>query len=229
MIVKNFYISDLDLRYLVGINQIRIDYEEIIENNQLEDEEEFINYIFNVINIVQKNYSGVTLQFLDSENLLDDNHLFTATYFTEKAFQSSTLISKSKNIELLLYLSTNRQIKKALQTFGLNKNNIKTNSLTYVIVSHQNNIKEVNQDILINFQGASEQIIFNLRTLEKFNHIKNYYKFSDNQINSVLKSYNFNSIEAIDEKENIAILFTVLHDLLCEKMALLSLEKIKAD
>ena len=64
---------------------------------------------------------------------------------------------------------------------------------------------------------------------DKYKRVKNYFKISDNQISVVLKTYGLNLQTRTPSEEELVNLFKVLNDLICEKMTLLSLEKIKVN
>ncbi|MCK4384112.1 MAG: hypothetical protein KAW66_12505, partial [Candidatus Lokiarchaeota archaeon] len=64
-------------------------------------------------------------------------------------------------------------------------------------------------------------------SVDKFNRVKNYFEFNDNQILTVLRSYGYKNDILDINSLNLESLYEVLNDLICEKMALLSLEKVK--
>jgi len=214
MIVKNFYISDLDLKYLVGINQIRIF-------------DITLDFILNLTEKIQNDHKNSVLQFFSDKYILNQDHIFTACYYTQKAFIDKTNISKRKNIELLLYLATERQIKNALEAFGINLKSDKKTS--YVIISNENNLNRINEEVLDSLGANEVELTINDQSVKKFNQIKSYFEISDNQINSVLNSYGAKEFKNDPIANNLNNLFLAVYDLICEKMAFLSLEKIKAD
>ncbi|TFG02257.1 MAG: hypothetical protein EU540_01910 [Promethearchaeota archaeon] len=214
MIVKKFYISDLNLKYLVGINQIRIF-------------DTKLDFILNLTEKIQNEHKNSVLQFFSDKYILNQDHIFTACYYTQKAFTDKTNISKRKNIELLLYLATKRQIKNALEAFGINLKSDKL--ITYVIISNENNLNKINEEILQSLGANEIELTINDQSVEKFNQIKSYFEISDNQINSVLNSYGVKEFNNDLIETNLNNLFLAVYDLICEKMAFLSLEKIKTD
>lgn len=214
MIVKKFYISDLDLKYLVGINQVR--------NFDIT-----LDFILNLTEKIQNDHKNSTLQFFSDRYILNQDHIFTACYYTQKAFTDKTNISKRKNIELLLYLATNRQIKNALEAFGINLKSDKI--ISYVIISNENNLNKINEEILQSLGANEIELTINDQSVKKFNQIKSYFEISDNQINSVLNSYGVKEINNDLITNNLNNLFLAIYDLICEKMAFLSLERIIAD
>ena len=229
MITKKFTIDDLGLTYSVGINQININVDKLIENYKLKNETDTLNYIFNLIEEIQGNYEESIVQFFSDDFISNLDHIYTACYYIQKAFFNRVNISNSKNIELLLYLNATRQIKIAIESFGIKVSNLKSGKLNYCILSNENNLKEINSSILEKLLASEIELTLNNKSKEKFEKIKNFYNFSNNQINCVLNSYGLISInenQIINQLENI---FLAIHDLICEKMSLLSLEKFKSD
>jgi hypothetical protein len=64
-------------------------------------------------------------------------------------------------------------------------------------------------------------------TLEKITEIIKIYEFSDLQIKSVLNSYGIENVYLEKPKNNLYNISLAVFDLICEKMALLNLEKIR--
>lgn len=227
MIIKEIQIKERKLRVYIGINQISLDYNNYLEINKLSDDKEAFENIFKIISIIQDRYKDSILQFVDDSLILNEKHISTAVYYVEKAFQDNVNISNKKNMELLLYLATKRQIKKGIESFGMKITNLKEGSLTYITISPENNINEINQEILNLLRAKNEDLLINIPTIEKYNRIFCHFKMNNNQINAVRSAYRLNIDEKIEE--NLDSFYLAMHDLLCEKMSILSLEKIKID
>ena len=224
MITREFSIKDLNLHYYIGINQIRIHFDKIIDFNNIVNEDKALNEFFSMIEEIQNKNENSVIQFIKDKYILNQDHIFTACYYLEKAFLQNVNISNKKNIELLLYLATNRQINKSIEDFGINYSDLNKNKLIYCIISPQNNLSNVRVE-LSNILGAEEvELTINDQTIDKINNIKNYFEVSDNQINSVLKSY---GIIAHNSDLGLNFVVSALYDLICEKMALLYVEKAK--
>ena len=200
--------------YHIGINQIEIDPEEIQ-----------IKELVELIEVIQSQHEDTILQFFNDKYILNPDHVLHACYFVQKAFYTKSNISNKKNLELLLYLATNRQIKLSLECFGVNDYNLRNKRISFCIVSLKDNIQQVN--IEINSYLHSKDISVNIGNLsiDKFNIVKKYFEFSDNQVLTVLKAYGYKNDILDINSINLESLYEVLTDLLCEKMALLSLEK----
>ena len=214
--MKTYSIANLNgvSNYYIGINQIEIDPKEVQ-----------INKLVELIEVVQSHHEGTVLQFFNDRYILNQEHILNACYFVQKAFYTKNNISNKKNLELLLYLAAKRQIKLSLECFGVNNYNLNNRRISFCIISLEDNIRRVNMEI--NNYLLSKDISVNLGNLsfDKFKIIKKYFEFSDNQIFTVLKSYGYKNDILNINSLNLESLYEVLNDLICEKMALLSLEK----
>lgn len=229
MIVRDFYIEAIDLRYFVGINQIKFDLIQFLKDNSIDDEEEALNYIFNIIKEFQDKYEKSTIQLISDKYVLNQDHIYNACYYMQKAFFHKTHISNKKNIELLLYLSTYRQISKGIESFGIDYYDLKEGNIIFCIVSPMDNLDKIFKDILQKLVANEIELTINRLTIEKINSIIDNYEISESQIKSVLRSYGTEKNNIKDFKDNLESLSLALSDLICEKMALLNLEKTKTD
>ncbi|MFX1530222.1 MAG: KEOPS complex subunit Cgi121 [Promethearchaeota archaeon] len=227
MIVKDFYIEGMDLRYFVGINQIKLDINQFLKVNSITNEQEALNRVFDIIEELQNNNKESTIQFLKNKYVLNQDHLFMACYYMQKAFLLKTNISNKKNIELLLYLSTSRQISKGIETFGIEYNDLKQGNTIICIISPKNNIDEINNEILQILHAKEINLTIDNLTVKKIKSIIDNYEISDLQIKSVLNSYGNKNYNITDYINNLEPFSLAIFDLLCEKMALLNIEKTK--
>ncbi|MFX1590439.1 MAG: KEOPS complex subunit Cgi121, partial [Promethearchaeota archaeon] len=113
MIIKKYEIKERDLTYYVGISQLKID-------PKLFTLTQFFKFI------EEKKTNDFVIQIFNNKHVLNSEHVFNACYFLQKAFLNKNNISNQKNIEFLLYLATNRQIKIAIQDFGINEEKFNT-------------------------------------------------------------------------------------------------------
>lgn len=222
MITRSFFIEELELKYFVGITQIKFDLSQLLKDNEIRNEEDVLNWLFLTIEDLQIKHPESTIQFISDEYVLNQDHLYVASYFMEKAFLNKNNISNKKNIELLLYLSTNRQISRAIESFGISKNTIKEEKLTICIISQINNLNIIIKEILDSLKANEVKITVNDLTIDKINRIISKFEISETQIKSVHNSYK--ESDELDKENNIDILSLVIFDLICEKMAILHLE-----
>ncbi|TFG07347.1 MAG: hypothetical protein EU539_05185 [Promethearchaeota archaeon] len=223
MIVKKFNVNQFELQYSVGVGKLRVCADELIDEMNLTKENELLDSILNVIERIEHDYKDITIQLFSDKYIINQNHVFNACYFTQKAFLNNSNISNRKNIELLLYMAANRQIKIAIDAFGIGIRNLKKGELCYCIISAADNLLTVNEAILRSLKA--EEIDFNIgiTSKNKIKELSGFFDIADVQINIILKSYGIKKVKnATFEQVSVA-----LNDLLCERMTLLSLEKLK--
>ena len=224
LIIKGFNINEINLKYFVGINQININSDKLLDLYDIDNQEEILNQFFSIINKVQNNNENSVIQFINDKYILNQDHVFTACYYLLKAFQQNINISNKKNIEFLLYLATKRQINKSIKAFGIDHSHLIHNKLTLCIISPFENINSICDELLSILNAEEMELTINNQSQTKFNLIKEFFRITDNQINSVLRSY---GNEMKKSELELSSLFSALFDLICERMALLNAEKKK--
>jgi tRNA threonylcarbamoyladenosine modification (KEOPS) complex Cgi121 subunit len=227
LIIKNFFIEEMELNYFVGLNQINFDSNYIIENLEIKDKGDPIKILFGLIENIQKDNNELVIQFIKDNYVLNQDHIFTACYYLQKAFHHKTNISNSKNIELLLYLSTKRQISKGIESFGIDMKDLNKGTLTTCFISPTNNIERINNKLLQILKAKDVKLTINDLTLEKINRINQYFDLNNMQINSILNSYGTKQKDILENKKDLNNLALATFDLICEKMALLNVERTK--
>ena len=218
MITKSIIIKEIDVKYSIGISKIQLG----LSSLSLED-------LFKLVEDIQKDKKGSMIQFFNDEFILNSEHVFNACYFTFKAFNNGINISNQKNLEFILYLATKRQIKQCLKDFGLKFTHISNKELTYCIISSSTELSLIDEVILQKLNAKHIPLDLNNKNYDKFKRVKEYFQISDNQISVVLKAYGLNLLSKTPTKEDLINIYMALNDLICEKMALLSLEKIKVN
>ncbi len=222
MIVKEFNINEINLKYFVGINQIRINLNYLSNICSTSSEKELLDSFFRTIENVQNRFKNSVIQFIKDKYVLNQDHIFTACYYFQKAFFYKSNISNKQKIELLLYLATNRQISKSIHTSGINSDDIRKGKLLFCIISPINNLKSINEELLQILKANETKLTVNVQSSEKFNLIREYFEISENQISCILNSY---GVDSNSPNNNLDSKFSAIYDLICEKMALLNLEK----
>ncbi|MFX0026075.1 MAG: KEOPS complex subunit Cgi121 [Candidatus Hermodarchaeota archaeon] len=215
MIIKKFEIKEREITYYVGINQLKI-------NPQLISLTEFFKII------EEKENNDLVIQIFNNKFVLNSEHVFNACYFLQKAFLNNINISNKKNIELLLYLATNRQIKVAIQDFGIYEDQFNTGLINLCIISSKDNLDLISPEIEKSLNANKLKLTLDNYSIKKYEMVKEYFNFSENQINSILNSYGTKLNAKIRDK-GLPVLYLALNDLICERMTLLSLERVTLD
>jgi hypothetical protein len=109
--------------------------------------------------------------------------------------------------------------------FGLNEEILAKGILHYCVIHKLDHISEIHDRILGKLNCIPLESRLLKKSLEKFNKIKNYFGFTDNQIEVILKSYGIKFKSSELSLENVNLFCDCLNDLICERMTLLSLEK----
>ncbi|MFW9821636.1 MAG: KEOPS complex subunit Cgi121 [Candidatus Thorarchaeota archaeon] len=224
MIEKEFIIDHLQLKYYVGISQVRFELNQFIKDYKITSEEDTLNYLFKILEEFQNKNKEAVIQLIKDKYVLNQEHIFIACYFLQKALFYDTLISNKNNIELLLYLSTYRQISKGIKSFGLSFNDLKKGTFIICIISPTNNLQNINNEILRMIRASEINATLNNLTFEKIKEILKHFDLSELQIRAVLNSYGIKNIN-LEKHQNLQHISLAIFDLICEKMALLNLEK----
>jgi tRNA threonylcarbamoyladenosine modification (KEOPS) complex Cgi121 subunit len=200
--------------YYIGIYAIKLK----LNNKSLED-------ILGSAHKIQMNFPGSVIQFFNDEFVLNQKHLINACYYSIKSFSSNRNIASSINIELLLYLACNRQIKFSLKFFGLSEEILEKEVLHYCVIDKLDKISEINTKLIAELDSIPQKPKILEQSLEKFNKVKKFFNFTDKKLEVIFRSYNIKPEHTELNLENLDIFYECLNDLISEKMTLLSLEK----
>ncbi|TFG17154.1 MAG: hypothetical protein EU531_04125 [Promethearchaeota archaeon] len=213
MIVQEFSFPKDNLHYFIGIGTLidmKVEFDDLFE----------------LIELIQNRFEGVMLQFFNSRLILSYNHIFYAAYHTLKTFNLKTNISNKKGIEFLLYIAASRQIKRALEYYGISMQQLNQGTIDFCIISMNTDLEIILKDILCKINVKERNLELAKKSYAKYEIIKEYFGINENQIKVVLKSYGVNFDDIQSNKNGINYLYLAIEDLICEKMVLLSLEKI---
>ena len=148
--------------------------------------------------------SKVWIQFFDSSLIASWQHLFFAILNAQLSFKNKKNISKSTEIEVLLYASTQHQIHKAIKLIGI-KDRVLDIALV-IVGKNQNQIDESFIEIANSIEKEPDESVIEL---------------SEKKIEKIIKEFSIskNEIEVIMKKGDIK---RAIRDIILEKMALLS-------
>jgi len=147
---------------------------------------------------------NVEIQFFDAKLVATWQHLYFAVLNALTAFKNKENISKSFEIETMLYASAQRQIRKAMQLLGIKP---KTSDIAVIIIGEKpETIKSTISIVSDNVNAQPDDTILELSE-EKTTNIRRVFKISDTEIEIVIKK---------DDLEK------ALTNLVIERMALLA-------
>ena len=140
----------------------------------------------NFLKVIQKEKpQEVDAQFFDAKFVATWQHLYFATLNAFKAFKNGENISRSVEMEIMLYASTQRQIRKALDVMGVKDS---TKSVALVVIGE--NPKVVASTLTIiseQISGERDDIVLELSE-EKRKVIQNAFQISDTEIKTIMKN-----------------------------------------
>jgi KEOPS complex subunit Cgi121 len=170
-------------------------------NVKIEDTKEFLK------RINQKKLSNVEIQFFDAKFVATWQHLYFAVLNALTAFENKANISKSVTMEILLYASAQRQIRKAMELLGIKP---ETAVIALVIIGQTSGIvKSALQEISASINIEHDDTVLELSE-EKRRIIQKAFKISDLELKTAMKK---NGLEK------------ALTNLVIEQMALLSTQR----
>jgi KEOPS complex subunit Cgi121 len=154
--------------------------------------------------IVAEKHSGLQIQIFDADGIATWQHLYFALVNALIAFENSTNISKSLTMEVMLYASAQRQIRKATGMLGIKPTSTR---IGIVIVGEKAQDLEPALSMISNQTGAERDEEVLELTDEKMAHIRRIFEITGEELGAVVKEH--------DVKK-------ALVDLVIERMALLA-------
>ncbi len=168
------------------------------ENIKVEKPEQFVDTIHG-----HKN-PDLSIQFFNADLIATWEHLYFAVVNAMKAFETERNISKDLAIEIMLYASAQRQIRKAIEIIGIKSNC--TNIAVIIVGKTPNDIETELLSVSKYFGKQPNEKVLKL-TPPKNEHIRKMFGITNEEITIVTKNDNLNC---------------ALVDLVLERMALLS-------
>ncbi|MFX1296516.1 MAG: KEOPS complex subunit Cgi121 [Promethearchaeota archaeon] len=160
------------------------------------------------INLLNPKY-GVTIQVCNALRIATWEHIFFSALYAMLAFNQKRNISNQLALEILLYISGQRQIKIALKEFG-----IKTGNNIIIILG---NSEELVKEALIPCEkilgGVKANEIMSIVENFKLLAIQNYFQINKAELNAI-------KLSVANESQENAIFKAVLN-----RIALVALDK----
>jgi len=154
---------------------------------------------------IDKGYNNLEIQFVDPRKILGSNHIYFATLNALKAFKNKKNISKSLSIEILLYISGQKQIEAAIRLFGLQKKN--RNLILVAVGEKKEVLKRLEQNVKKSLNVELDDSIIESYSKKKYDDIKRVFNISTLEIETVKR-------KSDDSKD-------ILEKLIIERMAFL--------
>ncbi|MFW9787604.1 MAG: KEOPS complex subunit Cgi121 [Candidatus Thorarchaeota archaeon] len=150
----------------------------------------------------------LTVQLLNGLLIADEIHLLSAAQNAINAQNGNYMLSRSLDVEIIVFASTQRQIGRALDTLGVYDG---LEEIAVVIVGPD--VASVERTILFLVERVGDEIIPPFPdTRERIKRIKDHYQISDKEI------------DAISEADDVESRMIALSRCLASRVALVALE-----
>ena len=147
------------------------------------------------------------IQFFDAELVATWQHLYFAVLNALLAFRNERNISKSVAMEVMLYASAQRQIRKAIQLMGVKRD---STSVAVVIIGENPDSVKACLSVVSKRVGAEpDETVLEL-TKEKTHRIRKAFEIGANELEAVMEKKNANQALVNLVIERTALLSTQL-------------------
>lgn len=172
-----------------------------LRNAKIANVEEFLE------NIQREKEPTVEVQFFDAKLIATWQHLYFASLNALTAFKNKENISKSLAMEIMLFASAQRQIRRATGLIGIKPN---STEIAVLIIGEEANAVKSTISLVLKLANAQHDDDVLMLSEEKINLIRRNFEISDVEL------------EAIMTKNNLE---KALTDLIIERMAILTTER----
>jgi KEOPS complex subunit Cgi121 len=169
-------------------------------NVQIADINAFLAYF-------RKEDRGASVQFFDAKHLAGPQHLFFAALNALKAFDKNTNISNNLAVEILLYASAQRQIKKAVKMLGIKQHSSEIAAL--IITENRHKKSDYLRLVTKTVPGERDEGVLEL---------------TDKKLGNIKKLFGISNLEFEAKLEREGLEKEALTDLVIERMALLGIK-----
>ncbi len=171
------------------------------KNVEVDDVDDFLD------KVNKKKLTGVEVQFFDARLVATWQHLYFAVLNAFTSFSNEQRISKSLTMEIMLYASAQRQIRKATEFIGIRPS---SREIAVLILGEKSERIEATLSAISRCMGGEHDDSVLALTRAKAAMIQKAFKISEAELEAVMEPEGF-------EK--------ALVDLVLERMALLSTQR----
>lgn len=127
---------------------------------------------------------GVTIQTCDASRIATWEHIFFAALYAMLAVKQNRAISNQLALEILLYISAQRQIKVALEEFG-----VKTGNGTLMVLGDsEETLIQVSEECQITLEATPLDEVLTIFDDAKWAAIQDYFQINDSEIDAIALS-----------------------------------------
>jgi tRNA threonylcarbamoyladenosine modification (KEOPS) complex Cgi121 subunit len=147
-------------------------------NVKIKDTKEFLKKMH------EEKLSNVEIQFFDAKFVASWEHLYFAVLNALTAFKNKENISKSVTMETMLYASSQRQIRKAMELLGIKP---ETSEIALLIIGRNSEtVKSALRLISASVKAQRDDTVLELSE-EKRRNIQKAFEISDLELKTVMK------------------------------------------
>jgi tRNA threonylcarbamoyladenosine modification (KEOPS) complex Cgi121 subunit len=146
-------------------------------NVKIENAEDFLK-------ATRKEQQGTAVQFFNAELVATWHHLYFAALNALTAFRNKSNISKNVAMEVMLYASAQRQIRKAIALVGVKRDS--TNVAAVIIGKNPDCIKIVLSAVSKRIGAEPDETVLAL-SKDKTQSIRNAFDISERELETVMK------------------------------------------
>jgi len=146
---------------------------------------------FNKIDAFKKR--NVIIQFFNADLIAGWEHVFFSTVNAYNAFHQKRNISNKIEIEIMLYVSAQRQIKSAIDSFGVNEDT--SNLAILAIAESEENIEKILYDLMASIGGTMDDSVLEINDHRKFEKICKAFNISLKELKAIRRSDEWHNLK----------------------------------
>ncbi|MCJ7762626.1 KEOPS complex subunit Cgi121 [Candidatus Bathyarchaeota archaeon] len=147
-------------------------------NVQIEDAESFLK-------ATRREQQGTAVQFFNAELVATWQHLYFAVLNALTAFRNKSNISKNVAVEVMLYASAQRQIRKAIALVGIKRDS--ANVAVVIIGENADAVKTVRAAVSKRVGAEPDETVLALSN-DKVQSIRKAFEISEREVETVVKA-----------------------------------------
>jgi len=139
-----------------------------------------------ILTSIRREFDEATIQFVDLEKTVGHRHVLLASYNALKSWSLDRMISRSLAVEILLYISAERQITDAIARIGVNT---ATKRIGVIATSSSDEIfPSIKEHLAKSFNEDCNDELLDEWTEERCKRVRETFGISDKEIETVTRS-----------------------------------------
>ncbi len=149
-----------------------------------------IDKILDISKEIQKD-TGVLTQLLDISYIAGKRHVLHSTINALITFENKENLAKHKNLEIMLYVTAQRQIQKAIKLVGISEH-----TKVAILILQAEDIKRIQQarEKIEHIIGTPDNTLWNINKEIRAQNIITHFEITDEEIQIISEIYNHSEI-----------------------------------